>query len=320
MSDQGLRITDVIKSIRKHKTVIIFMSVAAAVAGAVFHIAGPKKYEAKTEFVVRNPMYADRNFIYNADTKLIDYFANEDDIDRVMLMSEADIVQGKVIANMNLGQAYGIDVSNRKGAEQLSRKFSKSYNITRTEYKSLLLAYTDVDADRAAAVANECVSVLENAYNEYYKEMRKGMYTSLLDKISEEDSVVNVLTDSLVKIREEYGVYDIVNPARYNLMMSGVKEGTHKNYARGLEIVQNIESLKDELVTTRARQTTLVNQYKTGNKIDQLPLLKVVTVAKPPVSPKGIGGMYMVLACAFVGFFFSTIFMVFMDSLKEQGL
>lgn len=320
MSDQGLRITDVIRSMRKHKTVILFISFAAAVGGAVFYLAGPKKYEAKTEFVVKNPMYADRNFIYNSDTKLIDYFANEDDIDRVMMMAEADIVQGKVIKNKGLAAAYAIDVSNRKGEEQLSRKFSKNFNITRTEYKSLILSYVDVSSERAADVANECVNVLESAYNEYYKEMRRGMFASLMDKVKEEDSLVNLLTDSLVKVRDEYRIYDIVNPARYNLMQSGMKENGNKNYGRGIEIIQNLESIKDELVTNRARQTTLIHQYQTGNKADQLPILKVVTVAKPPVSPKGIGGMYMVMACAFMGFFFSTVLMVFVDSLKEQGL
>jgi len=319
MSDQGLRVTDVIESIRKHRSIIGVITLAAAIAGGIFYLAGPKKYEAKTEFVVRNPMYADRNFIYNSDTKLIDYFANEDDIDRVMLMSEADIVQGKVIKNMHLAEAYSLDVTSRKGEEQLARRFSKNYNITRTEYKSLVLSYVDMNPERAASVANECVSVLETEFNEYYKEMRKGMYLSLIDRINEEDSTVNALTDSMVVIRDQYGIYDFVSPARYNLMAMGMKENGHKNYARGLEMIQNLESIKDEIVTNRAKQTSLVHQYKTGNKANQLPLLKVVTVAKVPVSPKGIGGMYTVLACAFLGFFFSTMLMAFADGIKRQS-
>jgi uncharacterized protein involved in exopolysaccharide biosynthesis len=119
MSDQGLRITDVIDSIRKHRGIIVVITFVSAVAGAVFYLAGPKKYEGKTEFVVRNPMYADRNYIYNTDTKLIDYFANEDDIDRAMMMAEADIVQGRVIKNMHLAEAFGLDASTRKGEEQV---------------------------------------------------------------------------------------------------------------------------------------------------------------------------------------------------------
>ena len=314
MSTPGLNLPDVIESIRKHKGLILTITMASAIAGAIFYLAGPKKYEAKTEFILRNPLYGDRNNLYNNDTKFIDYFANEDDIDRLILMSEAEIVQGRVIRNLRLAEAYKIDVSNRKGEQQLERKFSKSYNILRTEYKDLVLSYVDTDPDRAAVVANMCVKVLDSTFGDYYKDMRAGMYLSILEKVHEEDSSINVLTDTLTVLREEYHIYDIISPARYNLMLGTMKENSHKNFGRGVELIQNIESLKDQLVADRARQMTLVNQYKTGNRQDQMPMLKVVSVAKNPVSPKGIGGMYTVLACALLGFFFSTWLMVFADS------
>lgn len=320
MSDQGLRITDVVESIQKHKVAILSVTFAAALAGAVFYLAGTKKYEGKTEIVLRNPMYADRNYIYNTDTKLIDYFANEDDIDRAMMMAEADIVQGKVIKNMKLAEAFGIDATSRKGEEQVARKFSKNFKIVRTEYKSLVLSYTDENPERSANVANECVKVLETEYSEYYKEMRRGMYLSLTERINEENALIDKLTDSLVFLRQLYGINDLINPARYNLMLSGVKDNGHKDYARGLEMIQNVASLKDELVTNRAKQEALVNQYMTGTRSDNMPVLKVVTVAKAPVSPKGIGGMYTVLASAFLGFFFCTMLMSFADYIKQHKI
>ncbi len=313
MSNNGLHLGDVIDSIRRHKTLIVIITLVASVSGAAFYLAGPKKFEGKTEFILRNPLYGDRNNLYNYDTKFIDYFANEDDIDRLILMSEADIVQSKVIRNLDLAHAYGIDVSNRKGEEQLARKFSKSYNITRTEYKDLVLSYTDIDPERAAKVANECVAVLDSVFSDYYKEMRRGMYYSIVDKVHEEDSSINALTDTLTRLRELYGIVDIISPSRNNLMLSSMKESGKPNYGHGVELIQNIESLKDQLVADRAKQTTLVNQYKTGIRIDQMPMIKVVTMAKVPVSPKGIGGMYTVLACAFLGFFFSTMLMAFTD-------
>jgi hypothetical protein len=317
MSDHGLRIMDVINSIRKHKNVVVFITVATAIAGAVFYLAGPKRYEGKTEFILRNPSYGDRNFIYNSESKFIDYFANEDDIDRLIIMAQSGTVETRVISNMHLAEAYGIDASNRKGEQQVERKFSKNFNITRTEFKSLVLTYVDTDPERAAKVTNECVKVLETSFGDYFKEMRRSMYESVLDKIQQEDSTLNTLTDTMVAMRDRYGIFDIVNPARYNLMMSAPLKSTgNKNYTRGLELIQNLESLKDQVVTDRARQLSLVNQYKTGLKEDQLPLLKVVTVAKNPVSPKGIGGMYTVLACALIGFFFSTVLMMFADSVK----
>jgi capsular polysaccharide biosynthesis protein len=313
MASNGLHMGDVINSIRRHKNIILVITALTAVAGALFYLAGPKKYEGKTEFIVRNPVYSDRNNLYNYDTKFIDYFANEDDIDRVILMSESEIVQSRVIRNLHLAEAYGIDASNRKGEQQLARKFSKNYNITRTEYKDLVLAYVDVDPERAAKVANEIVKVLDSTFIDYYREMRQHMYQSIADKIKEEDSTINALTDTLVLLREHYGIYDIISPARNNLMLSPMNASGKKDFARGLEMVQNVESLKDQVVADRAKQTTIYNQFNTGTRIDQMPMIKVVTYAKNPVSPKGIGGMYTVLACAFLGFFFSTMLMSFTD-------
>jgi len=286
----------------------------SAIAGAIYYLAGPKKYEAKTEFVLRNPQYSDRINLYNAETRLFDYFANEDDIDRLMLMAQADIVQGQVIRNLNLAEAYKIDASNRKGELQLERKFSKNFNITRTEYKDLVLSYIDEDPERAAKVANESARVLELTFGNYYKEMRTNMYQSILEKVHEEDSAINVLTDSLAKMRDEYGIYDIISPARYNLMLGSIKANGKKDFGKALELIQNTESIKDEVVAQHTKQLTLVNQYKTGLRADQLPMLKVVTVAKNPVSPKGIGGMYTVLATAFLGLFFSAFFMLLVDN------
>src|SRR4051812_41286292 len=104
MSDNGLHLGDVIDSIRRHKVLIVVITIVASVSGAAFYLAGPKKFEGKSEFILRNPLYGDRNNLYNYDTKFIDYFANEDDIDRLILMSEADIVQSKVIKNMHLAE------------------------------------------------------------------------------------------------------------------------------------------------------------------------------------------------------------------------
>ena len=314
MATSGFNLPDVVQSVRRHKGVIIAITVISAIAGALFYLAGPKRYEAKTEFILRNPLYGDRNNLYNYDTKFIDYFSNEDDIDRLILMSEAEIVQSKVIKNMHLAEAYGIDASTRKGEQQLERKFSKNFNITRTEYKDLVLSYIDVDPDRAANVANECVKVLETTFSDYYKDMRIGMYESIVDKIRDEDSSINMLTDSLSLLREQYGIYDIISPSRNNLMLSSLKENGKKNFGRGVELIQNIESLKDELVAYRAKQTTIVNQYKTGISSDKMPMIKVVTFAKNPVSPKGIGGMYTMLASAFLGFFFSTVLLLLIDN------
>ncbi len=315
MSTPFLSQPSIVNSIHKHKRFISIVTVAAAVVGAIFYWTGLRKYEATSEFVLRNPLYTDRGNMFSNE-KTMDYFAGEDDIDKIILLSGSDLVQKQVIRNMHLADAYKVDTTTRKGELMLQRKFHSNLKIIRTEFKALLLGYTDTDPDRAAAVANETVHVLETTYGEFYQDMRRNMYMSIMDKIRDEDSSINALTDTLAKLRDQYHIYDIISPGRNNIMLSGMKAGGNGqgSYGMAIERIQNIESLKDELVTVRAKQTTLANQYVTGNKKDQLPVLKVVTEAKNPVRAKGPGGILTVIISAFLGLFFSIVYMLLYDS------
>lgn len=322
MASSGFNLTEVKNSILKHFGKIISFSVVAAVVGAVVYIVTPKKYEAKTDFVIRNPLYNDRNYLYNYDTKFLDYFGNEEDANRVIMFAGSDLVQKVVIRNLRLDTAYKMDTAIPKQLMQLERRFDKNLMLIRGENKDLTLSFTDSDPKRAAAVANECVEVLENTYEDFYGDMRRLMYETIHNKVVEEDSVINSLTDTLAKLREKYGIFDIISPTRHNLMNGSMRESSRADYGRGIELVQNIESLKDEMVADRAVKTTLANQYTSSyNSVHNktlMPILKVVTFARPPVNPKGLGGMVTVLVCGLLGFLFSTIFILISDNVLGE--
>ncbi len=322
MASSTFNLVDIKESIRNHFGTIITFTIASAVLGTLVYLLTPKKYEAKTDFIVRNPLYNDRNFIYNYDTKFLDYFGNEDDANRIIMFAGSDIVQKQVIRNMDLAKAYKYDTLIPKQLLQLERRFDKNLTLMRGENKDISLTFLDTDPQRAANVANECVVVLEKTYEDFYSDMRKVVYTTIMNKVSEEDSIINSLTDTLAKLREKYGIYDIISPTRHNMMTGNMRENSHKNYGLGIELVQNIESLKDEMVADRAVKTTLANQYTSSyasskNKL-AMPIIKVVTVAKPPVNPKGLGGMVTLIVCGFLGFFFSTIFILISDSVFDR--
>ncbi len=67
MATPGFNLPELIDTVRKHNRLILGLSFAAAVAGAIFYLVGPRKYEGRTEFLVRNPLYGDRANLYNSD-------------------------------------------------------------------------------------------------------------------------------------------------------------------------------------------------------------------------------------------------------------
>lgn len=300
------------RTLFNRKKFIITITIAAAIAGMVLYFVKPQKYAAEITFILRNPLYADRNYLYNNDMKFIDYFASEDDISRLITMSQTDSLQDKIIRTMGLAAAYDLDISKPKEALKLKKIFSENLKIYRTPDKNVVLSYTDTSQHRAIAVANMALTEVEHSLHGYYINMRNSMRASILNTIHEEDSTIEILTDSLVKLRDEYGIYDIINPSRGNLIISNMNmnPGKRPGFAKGLEVIQNAESIKDQIVSDKARHTSLVNQYATGTKLNELPLTQIINASRAPLIPQGPGLLSILAACIFAGFFFSTFFVL----------
>jgi uncharacterized protein involved in exopolysaccharide biosynthesis len=297
---------EIVQIIRKHRRFVLIISCIAAVLGAAFYFVKNKKYTATTEFIVSNPSYTDRNNLYSAnEMTFIDYFGGDDDIDRVIVLSESDTVITKIVEDVHLAERYQFDMNRPTAMERLKQKFTKGFKIKRTEYKDIELSYTDKDPNIAADVANESALVIEEAFRGYYNNVRRHAYDAIKDKVQGEDSTIEKLTDSLAALREKYGIYDIISPARENVIIGNVKGTSAAGFGKGMEQIQNIEALKDQFVSDRAKHTSYMNEFAAGNK-DQLKLTQVISKAKPPVDPSGASLSLTIIACALLGFFFSS--------------
>ncbi len=300
----------ILQTIGKNRRTVLFLTALALVAGIVVSMIKPKKYEATTEFFLKNPLYAERVSLYNTEPKLIDYFASEDDLERIVSMSESDSVQTKVIKDMQIDREEGSGLTDSAAAVRAKKKFASCLKIKRSGEKTLILSYTDKDAVRASRIANYCVLALQNAMQEFYNGTRLDMVASVTRKIKDEDSTVAALTDTMITLRNKYDIFDIVSPTRYLILTQGHNETRNASYAEGLEKIQNIESIKDEMVVARARHITLINQYTTGVGQNELPLISMIKAAAPPEKTKGPGMLLITAAATICGFFFSVCFIL----------
>ncbi len=320
MNTTRFDLVDIFRIIEKRKRFIIIVTLVSMVLGLLFHFVSRKKYEAKAAFFVTNPIYSDRSSIFaGADSRYTDYFGDEDDIDRVIALAESDTIISTVIRNSGYDQAHKRDMNNPLERNELKLLYGKRLNIKRTEYKLLELYFTDKDPLLAANVANEAVKQIELGYRGFYNARKSSVYNSISNKLSDIDSSINALTDTLTRLRNESGIYDIISPNRQNLVTSSIK-GNSKDHGRYIEVIQNFEATKDLLVTDRAKYISLLNQYSTGVQPDEIMLLHSITTAKPPVDPAGPGLPIILAACFFVGLFFSVIYVLLTTYYREVVL
>ena len=117
-------------------------------------------------------------------------------------------------------------------------------------------------------------------------------------------------TDSLASMRDRNNIYGLISPSRKNTMTSDVKGGG-KGFGRAIEEVQNIESIKDQLVIDRARYISLINEH-TATTNSAMDYLKVTTTAVPPSGPMGPPLLTILGSAMAIGLFFSVLFVLIM--------
>ncbi len=311
MTNTSFDLIDIIRTIQKRKRFILLITVAAVLAGVAFLFVKSVKYKAEVRFFVNNPLYGDRSTLFRSmETRYVDYFGGDDDVDKVMAFSNSDTVRDRIIRNCSFEIVYpNHDINSGKGHAELMSIFNKNFNIKRTEYRDIQLSYIDKDPVVAANVANMSAKVLEETYRQYYTSMKQNMYGAISDKVTQLDSSINLLTDSLANMRDKYGIYNLISPARQGMVSSGEMKGGGKGYGKAIEQVQNIEAIKDQLVIDRSHYISLINEFSTTAS-SSMQFLKITTRALPPTSPNGPGKLTVLVIAAFLGLLFSSLFVL----------
>ncbi|RYD57638.1 MAG: hypothetical protein EOP56_07625 [Sphingobacteriales bacterium] len=311
MNTPRFDLVDITHTLRNRGRFVLIITVVAGLLGLALSLVRKKKYEAQADIIMTNPLYTDRNNLFRAnEMRFVDYFGGDDDADRVLVIAESDTVREMVAKRLNLADAYKLDMSKPADRDKLKGIFKKNFKVDRTEYKTCQMFYTDTDPQRAAAVLNEATVAMEEIFRGFYVHMRGKVSTSIQAKVVEMDSTIVSLTDTLSVLRDKYKMYDIVSPGRQNVMLGSIKSSGAADFGRGVEEIQTVEAVKDQLVTDRAKYFSLLNEFSTGNSASDLRLIQVITAARPPVDPKGPGVLITVLACMMLGFFFSALYVL----------
>lgn len=308
MATPSYDLIDIVQVLQRNRKLILLVSLLSTVSAGIFYAISTRRYEAKTEFFVSNPLYSDRNNLFrNMESRFVDYFTTEDDMDKVIAIANSQKVRDMVIRLQGLDKAYQVDYNDPKQREWLVESvFKKNLRVKRTEYQHMELSFSDKDPNMASKVANGTVAAIEQVYREYFNAIRSNVYHAIAEKASETDSVVLHLTDTLARLRDRYQIYDIISPARQNVMTSTLRSNGAVGFGRGVEEIQNIEAIKDQLVKDRANYASLMNEFSTGIKGKTMPLITVVTAAEPPVHTAGLSFALTLVAGFLIGLVFSA--------------
>lgn len=295
MSNPRFDLVDIAQTLHKRRKMLLIAVIVAALLGGVFYVIGKKKYKAEADFIISNPLYADRNNLFRTrDTRFVDYFGGDDDIDRVLVIAQSDTLRNIILDKLNLWEVYKLDKTNPDDRLEMKERFQKYFKMERTEYTTAKVYYTDTDPERAADVVNLAIETCENIFRGYYLKMKDNVASSIKDRIAEIDESVDENTKEMVSIAKEL-------------------DGTRDYATREMLNVKykKLSAVNNQLIEDRARNVSLLNEFMTGvDAKDRNRYLQVITPATPPLKPAGIGLVLTAIGAAFFGFFFVGIYIL----------
>jgi hypothetical protein len=314
MNTPTFDLVEIVKVVQRNLKLILAVTIAAALIGGIGNKLKDKEYQAEGEVYLLNPLFGDRNHIFRQADEIhfVDYFGTEGDVDRVMTMIASKDVEDSVIRFTDLYKAYGLDPQKPADRVKMTSRYRNDFESKRTENSSIMTSYTDTDPKRSAEVLDAIIKITDFKLRQYIAAVKHNSMQSVQRKIEQTDLEIVKYTDSLVKLREQYGIYDIISPVRKGMTPSAVN---HNNSARGIEEVQNIEAVKDQLVISRAELATIANGLN-ANTADEVQLLYNVSTPVAPDKPHGLSAVLTAIACALAAFFFCVLLFSFTAYIK----
>jgi tyrosine-protein kinase Etk/Wzc len=197
----------VVQTLFKWRKPILIITLAAAIGSAVIVLLLPVYYEASTTFYAASPDLAKPEGIFGMTNESMDYYGEDEDIDRMMSIANSSELANFLIDSFNLYEHYGIDPTGSKAGYWVREQLSDLYDITKTKFDALELTIEDRDREQAAAMANAArVKISQIAQNLIKYSQSQVLKTYEVNMFEKQKQLLN-LSDTLESIRKEYGVY-----------------------------------------------------------------------------------------------------------------
>jgi uncharacterized protein involved in exopolysaccharide biosynthesis len=307
-NELNFNLISIIKIAIKWWKKILLFAILVALITAIYAFMQKNTYKSFGNFYANNGLISSRDNLFRTEFQdAIDQFGLENETDHLYSVANCAPVLSHLIEKYNMAAHYKIDIVNDpKGKEKVYKKFAKNYKVNKGAYGNLEITVTDENSDTASAIANEALIEMQDQFGSYYRNSAQGVMQALQTQMKMQDSVIASLTDTLVKMREQFGIYDIISPSRKG------NANTSSHNARGIETIQNIEEIKDKYVVDRARYESIKNEFATANN-KCFPYLQVIQYPTPSGQKAGPFRTLMVIGAFAFALFLGVLCVVLIE-------
>lgn len=242
--DKKDNLLSVISTLFKWKKTILYTCGIAALGSILISLLLTTYYQSTTVFFAASPDLAKPEHIAGTSVKDMDYYGNENDIDRILTLAESNEVIDHLIQKFNLYKHYEIDSTAVKAPFKVRKAFMKLYNVTKTKRDAIELSMEDEDPELAAQIANEARNRID--------EIGRNLIKSSLAKLINTTKKSMVIKEESLK---ELGRTLIESRSNYNIISS----------------LASSEALADLSITSESRLTQTASRLEFLRKNPRVP-------------------------------------------------
>lgn len=267
LMEQRENLLDVLRIFFKWLKPITYLCLGIGIGTALISLLLPNYYESTTTFYAASMDQAKPSHIFGTSTRDIDFYGDDRDNDRLLTIAESNELADFIIQKFDLYSHYDIDPTKEKGAFNVLQKFNKHYSVIKTKRDAIELSMEDRDKE----LATQMVNLAREKINEFsIRIVKQQLYKkkeSLEKNIQEKSANLAVLSDSLITLKNKFGIYNTESQAEvFAEQILATESKLARDEAR-LNILKSNKSIStDTLSILTANVAGLKSQLSNLNK------------------------------------------------------
>jgi tyrosine-protein kinase Etk/Wzc len=199
---------DVLRTLFRWKRIILLACLIAAGGSAVIVLLLPVYYQATTVFYATSPDQATPELLFGDGGLVPQLYGNENDIDRIMTISESDDLVDFLVDSFHLFEHYNLAADNPRSQYNVRRYFRGLYDITKSKRDAIQLSIEDQDPTLAAAIARAAREKINRMSQDLIKNSQRRAIAAFEWDILAKEEQIGVLSDTLQGLRQRFGIYN----------------------------------------------------------------------------------------------------------------
>ncbi len=231
-------------------------------------------YKATTSFYPLSSDVFKPEQMFGTSTKDMDFYGTEADVDRLLTIGQSGDMYNFLIKKFDLYKHYKIDTTSERAPIKVREALERLYEVKKTKQNAIEVSVEDKDRALAATMANVARDKIDEIAQKMVREVQYNQIRGFESNFLQKEKGMNVIGDTLSRMRELYGVID---PLRQTEAVTKVSVEAKGNYVRSkarLDALKGINTVSPDTLamlgaTLKGYEEELKESNETMKKYNQ---------------------------------------------------